>query len=92
MLPVDNRCPATFDHVIGPAHHEHIAVVVQPAAVTGEVVVRVGGQVGGDVALVVLPQGEQGARRHRQPDHDRAVGAGRGFGTGFVEHPHIPAG
>ena len=50
------------DHVVGPAHHEDVAVVVDVAAVPGQVVPGVGTQIAVDEALVVAPDGGQGAR------------------------------
>jgi hypothetical protein len=84
--------PGHVDDVVGAAHHVQVTVVVEAAAVAGQVVTRVGGQVRRDVALVVLPQRRQAPGRQRQPDDDGAVGAGRHVVAGAVDDPHRIAG
>ena len=64
------------DDVVGAAHHEQVAVLVDVAAVAGEVVAVERRQVGRDEALVVAPQRRQRSRRQRQLDADRTLGAG----------------
>lgn len=59
------------DHVVGAPHHIQVAVLVEVATVTGQVVTVVSGQIRGDVAIVIAPQGRQGSRWQRQLDRDR---------------------
>jgi hypothetical protein len=84
--------PGDVEHVVGAPHDVEVAVLVDHPAVTGEVVAVVHREVAGDVALVVLPQGRQGAGRQRQLDGDRALVAGRHRLAGVVEHLHVVAG
>ena len=56
------------DDVVGAAHHEQVAVLVDVAAVAGEVVAVERRQVRGDVAVVVAPERRQRAGRQRQPE------------------------
>ncbi|EPJ40338.1 hypothetical protein STAFG_2587 [Streptomyces afghaniensis 772] len=79
------------DDVVGAAHDEDIAVVVDVSAVAGQVVAGVGGEVGGDVPVVVLPERGQCAGRQREPHDDRAVDACGHRIARSVEDPDVPA-
>ena len=69
--------PGDVDDVVGAAHDEQVAVLVDVAAVAGQVVAVERGQVRRDEPVVVVPQRRQRARRQRQLDADRALHAGR---------------
>ena len=69
--------PGHVDHVVGAAHDEHVAVLIDVAAVGGVVVAVVGLQVAVAKALVVVPQGRQAAGRQRQLEADVALLARR---------------
>ena len=77
------------DDVVGAAHHEQVAVVVDVAAVAGEVVAGKRGQVRRHVAVVVTPQRRQGARRQRQLHADRALLVRVALGTVWPQDPHV---
>ncbi len=80
------------DDVVGAAHDEQVAVLVEVAAVPREVAALVRRQVGRDVAVVVAPQGGQRARRQRQPQHDRPLGARRHRLAPLVQDRHVVPG
>src|SRR6478736_3644442 len=79
------------EHVVGAAHDVEVAVLVDVAAVTGQVVAGVDREVGADVAVVVAPEGRQRAGRHRQLDADRALDAGLDRFARAVEDLHVVA-
>ena len=54
--------PGNVDDVVDAAHHEQVAVLVEVAAVAGQVVAGMLGQVRRLVAVVGVPQRRQGAR------------------------------
>ena len=80
------------EDIVGAAHDEQVAVLVDEAAVPGEVVAVEGRQVSRDVALVVVPQRREGAGGHGQLDADGSlVTGGRGVAL-LVEDPDVVAG
>jgi len=80
------------DHVVGTPHDEDIAVLVDPAAVTGEVTAVERGEVRPHEPVVVVPQRRQRPGRHRQLDHDGTVLVRGHRQAVAAEHPDIPAG
>ena len=69
--------PGDVEDVVGTAHDVEVAVLVEVAAVAGQVVAVERRQVRRDVPVVVAPQGRQRAGRHRQPEADRPLDARR---------------
>ncbi len=64
------------EHIVGAAHDVDVAVLVDVAAVTGEVIARVGRHVGRHEPLVVVVERREGAGGQRQLDADCALLAG----------------
>ena len=57
--------PGDIDHIVDAAHHEQVAIVVEIAAVTAELVTRMFTQIGRLVPGVVTPERGQRARWQR---------------------------
>ena len=80
--------PGDVDDVVGAAHDEEIAVVVQVAGVARLVVTGVAIEIRGAKASLVVPQRRQAARRQRQLDDDVAGLASGTRLAGVVDDLH----
>ena len=81
-----------IDDVIGAPHDEQVAILVEVAAVAGEVVAGEGGHVGAVKALRIAPHPGQAARRQRLLDHHTALLHGAGRLALPVEDLHVETG
>ena len=58
------------DDIVDAAHDPDIAIIVPVTGVPGQIVPRIGIELGALVAFVIVPEGSQGARRQGKFDRD----------------------
>ena len=77
------------DHIVDATHDIDVAVRVPMAAIPGEVEAGVAGPIGIDIALMVAPNGGEGARRQRLLEDDGALFAGAKLAAVLVQDAQV---